>query len=113
MVKRYFLIALLLGISSNTTASIDWSSPSTCNIEDSKNLDEIINQMTNEDPYIFLDKELELRKVNYLPPFVRFISLILTSPNETKLEKESLDLREFLLRKINEKVLGPVEAPVY
>ena len=46
MVKRYFLIALLLGISSNATASIDWSSPSTCNIEDSENLDEIINQMT-------------------------------------------------------------------
>ncbi len=46
MVKRYFLIALLLGIPSNATGSIDWSSPSTCNIEDSKNLDEIINQMT-------------------------------------------------------------------
>ena len=46
MVKRYFLIALLFGISPNTFASIDWSSPSTCNIEDSKNLDEIINQMT-------------------------------------------------------------------
>jgi len=46
VVKRYFLIALLLGISSNVTGSIDWSSPSTCNIEDSKNLDEIINQMT-------------------------------------------------------------------
>ena len=74
---------------------------------------EIINQMTNEDPYIFLDKELELRKINNLPPFVRFISLILTSSNEIKLEKESLDLREFLLSKINEKVLGPVEAPVY
>jgi len=74
---------------------------------------EIINQMTNEDPFIFLDKELELRKINNLPPFVRFISLILTSSNEIKLEKESLDLREFLLSKINEKVLGPVEAPVY
>ena len=74
---------------------------------------EIINQMTNKDPYIFLDKELELRKINNLPPFVRFISLILTSSNEIKLEKESLDLREFLLSKINEKVLGPVEAPVY
>ena len=46
MVKRFFLIALLLGISINATASIDWSSTSSCNIEDSKNLDEIINQMT-------------------------------------------------------------------
>ena len=56
---------------------------------------------------------MELRRINNLPPFVRFISLILTSSNEIKLEKESLDLREFLLSKINEKVLGPVEAPVY
>ena len=46
MVKRYFLVAFLLGISLNISASIDWSSPSTCNIENSKNLDEIISQMT-------------------------------------------------------------------
>ena len=46
MVRRYFLIPLLLGISLNANASIDWSSPSTCNIEDSKNLDQIISQMT-------------------------------------------------------------------
>ena len=74
---------------------------------------EIINQMTNEDPYVFLDKELELRRINNLPPFVRFISLILTSSDEIKLEKESLNLKNFLLGEINEKVLGPVEAPVY
>ena len=74
---------------------------------------EIINQMTNEDPYIFLDRELELRKINNLPPFVRFVSVILTSSNEDKLEKESLNLKEFLISKINEKVLGPVEAPIY
>ena len=73
----------------------------------------IINQMTNEDPYIFLDREIQLRKKNNLPPFVRFISLILTSSNESKLEKEALNLKEFLLSKISEKVLGPVEAPVY
>jgi len=74
---------------------------------------EIINELTNEDPYIFLDRELELRKINNLPPFVRFISVILTSSNEDKLEKESLNLKEFLMSKINEKVLGPVEAPIY
>ena len=74
---------------------------------------EIINQMTNEDPFIFLDRELELRKKNNLPPFQRFISIILASSNEFKLEKESINLKEFLLNMINEKVLGPVEAPVY
>ena len=69
--------------------------------------------MTNEDPFIFLDRELEIRKRNSLPPFERFISLILTSSNNIKLEKESINLKELLLNSINEKILGPVEAPVY
>ena len=55
----------------------------------------------------------ELASENNLPPFERFISLILTSSNEKKLEKESFNLKEYLLGIINEKVLGPVEAPVY
>ena len=37
----------------------------------------------------------------------------MTSSNEKKLEKESFNLKEYLLSIINEKVLGPVEAPVY
>ena len=74
---------------------------------------EVINQMTNEDPFIFLNRELELRKKNNLPPFEGFISLILTSSNEKKLEKESLNLKKYLSKLINEKVLGPVESPIY
>jgi len=74
---------------------------------------EVINQMTNEDPFIFLNRELQLRKKNNLPPFERFVSLIMTSSNESKLEKESVNLKEYLLRLINDRVLGPVEAPVY
>ena len=74
---------------------------------------EVIDQMTNEDPFIFLNRELELRKKNNLPPFERFISLILTSSNEKELEKESFNLKEYLSKLINEKVLGPVEAPIY
>ena len=74
---------------------------------------EIINQMTNEDPFVFLDRELELRKKNNLPPYERFISLILSSSNEKELEKESFCLKEYLLRSISDRVLGPVEAPVY
>ena len=37
----------------------------------------------------------------------------MTSSDEKKLEKESFNLKEYLLSIINEKVLGPVEAPVY
>ena len=73
----------------------------------------LINQITNKDPFIFLDNELNLRKKNNLPPFERFISLILTSKNEKKLEKESHLLKEMLASKLNGKVLGPINAPIY
>ena len=69
--------------------------------------------MTNEDPYVFLDRELELRKKNNLPPYERFISLIMTSSNEKELEKQSFRLKEHLSHSISDRVLGPVEAPVY
>ncbi|MFL2896149.1 MAG: primosomal protein N' [Candidatus Pelagibacter sp.] len=73
----------------------------------------LISQITNKDPFIFLDNELNLRKKNNLPPFERFISLILTSKNEKKLEKESHLLKEVLATKLNGKVLGPINAPIY
>ncbi len=74
---------------------------------------DVINQITNEDPFFFLDRELKLRKKNNLPPFERFISLILTSSEEDKLDKESFNLKDYLLDSINEKILGPVDAPIY
>ena len=73
----------------------------------------IINQITNPDPFIFLENELKLREKNNLPPFERFISLILTSSNERSLEKESMDIKNILSESLNEKILGPVNAPIY
>jgi len=49
----------------------------------------MISDITNENPEIFLEKELELRKINGLPPFQRFISLIVTGSNEKKTEQEA------------------------
>ena len=60
-----------------------------------------------------LDNELNLRRRNNLPPYERFISLILTSNNEKKLENESYKLRDSLFNKIDGKILGPVNAPIY
>ena len=73
----------------------------------------MINDITNKDPNIFLEKEIEIRKKNSLPPFQRFISLILTGENESKLEKEATKFTVFLENKIIGKVLGPVNAPIY
>ena len=73
----------------------------------------MISDLTNSNPDIFLDRELEIRKKNNLPPFERFISLIFTGDNEKKLEKEALNFKNFIERKIDGKVLGPVNAPIF
>jgi len=73
----------------------------------------MISDLTNSNPDIFLDRELKIRKQNKLPPFQRFISLILTGDNESKLEKESYNFKNFIEKKIDGKVLGPVNAPIF
>ena len=74
---------------------------------------EVINQITNQDPFKFLEYELKLRKQNSLPPFERFVSLILYSENEKVLDIESIKLKKNISSKINEKILGPVNAPIF
>ena len=62
----------------------------------------MISDITNN-PDIFLDKEIEIRKQNNLPPFQRFISLILTGENEIKLDEEASKLKFLLKTKLVEK----------
>jgi len=73
----------------------------------------MISDLTNSNPNIFLDKELEIRRKNKLPPYQRFISLILTGEDERKLEKEAFYFKNFIEKKIDGKVLGPVSAPIF
>ena len=74
---------------------------------------DLINKIVHQDPLKFLDNELDLRKRNNLPPYERFISLIITASDEKKLEKEALRLKDQLAKGIDAKILGPVNAPVY
>ena len=73
----------------------------------------MISDLTNSNPDIFLDRELDIRRQNKLPPFQRFISLILTGDNEAKLEKEAFYFKNFIEKKIEGRVLGPVSAPIF
>ena len=73
----------------------------------------MISDITDKNPEIFLDKEIEIRKKNNLPPFQRFISLILTGENENKLEKEAIKLKSLIQNNIYGKILGPVSAPIF
>ena len=72
-----------------------------------------ISQITNVNPDIFLEKELVLRKNNNLPPFERFISIILSGKNEKKIESFACKLKEKLDKNLNAKILGPVIAPIF
>ena len=73
----------------------------------------MITDITNKDPDIFLSKELEIRRENNLPPFQRFIALIITGSNERELEKEAYKFKGFIESEVEGKVLGPVNAPIF
>jgi primosomal protein N' (replication factor Y) len=87
--------------------------PATVYFQTYENNSKMIYELTNENPDIFLDRELEIRKKNKLPPYQRFISLILTGENENKLEKEAFTFKNFIENKIEGKILGPVNAPLF
>jgi len=87
--------------------------PATVYFQTYENNSKMISEITNENPDIFLERELEIRKKNKLPPYQRFISLILTGENERKLEKEAFDFKNFIESKINGRILGPVNAPLF
>ena len=74
---------------------------------------EKLKDITSSDPYDYLEKELNLRKLNNLPPFQRFISIILSSEDEKTLNEESLKLQKVLKRNLKAQILGPVNAPIY
>jgi len=73
----------------------------------------MISDITNKDPNIFLNKELEIRRENNLPPFQRFIAIIITGSNEVDHEKEAYKFKGFIEGTVEGKVLGPVNAPIF
>ena len=52
-------------------------------------------------------------KKNNLPPFQRFVALIITGSNERELEKEAYKFKSFIENAIVGRVLGPVNAPIF
>ena len=60
----------------------------------------------------FLEKELILRKKNNLPPFEKFISIIISGKSEKKIEEFAYELKNKLKNNLNSKILGPVIAPI-
>ena len=74
--------------------------------------DEVLLNISKNDPHAFLKKELLLRKEKKLPPFWRLISLIISGKSEHLIMKFAINIKS-QLPKINEvNVLGPVLAPI-
>mgnify|MGYP001166390569 CR=1 FL=1 len=78
-----------------------------------KSQQNIISEITSPDPYLFLERELNLRKKYNLPPFERFISIIISSKNENECQTNAYRLVDYLKKKIKFTILGPVNAPIY
>ena len=74
--------------------------------------DEILLNISKNDPNAFLQKELLLREEKKLPPFYRLISLIISGKSESLIMKFAINIKS-TLPKINEvSILGPVPAPI-
>ncbi len=74
--------------------------------------DEVLLNISKNDPHAFLQKELLLRKEKKLPPFYRLISLIISGKNELLIMKFATSIKSKLpqIKEVN--VLGPVLAPI-
>jgi len=74
--------------------------------------DEVLLNISKNDPHAFLQKELLLRKEKKLPPFYRLISLIISGKNEPLIMKFAINIKSKLPKKNEVNVLGPVLAPI-
>ena len=75
--------------------------------------DEILLNISKKNPHQFLLNEIELRKKNKLPPFYRFISVIIAGKNEKQTINEALKVKNQISKDIKEEILGPVNAPIF
>ena len=74
--------------------------------------DEVLINISKNNPYDFLNKELSLRKEKKLPPFYRLISIIISGKNELSIMKFAAIIKSKLPRIKNVNILGPVLAPI-
>ena len=74
--------------------------------------DEVLLNISKNDPHVFLKKELFLRKEKKLPPFFRLISLIISGKDEQLIIKFATTIKSKLPKLNNVNILGPVLAPI-
>jgi primosomal protein N' (replication factor Y) len=75
--------------------------------------DQTLLNISKKDPHKFLLSEIELRKRNRLPPFCRFISVIISGKKEKQAINEAIKVKNQITKDIKEEILGPVNAPIF
>ena len=73
----------------------------------------ILKDIIKNNPEKFLIKELEIRKLNKLPPFQRFIAIIVSSKLKENSFRGAQEISNNLLKLKEFDVLGPVDAPIF
>ena len=63
-------------------------------------------------PEKFLEDEIIIRRENHLPPFCRFIAIIISSPNKNQSFLAASEIKKRLVKIENIEILGPVESPI-
>ena len=75
--------------------------------------DEVLLNISKNDPHLFLNKELELRKQKKLPPFFKLISFTVSGQSENLINKFAISFKSQLPKLENVEILGPVETPIF
>jgi len=75
--------------------------------------DEILLNISKNNPNDFLKKELNLRKDKKLPPFYKLISLVISGKNEQKINQFAIGLKSKIPKFDEVDILGPVNAPLF
>ena len=58
------------------------------------------------------ENELKVRKENNLPPYTRFLSLIISSQSKNDSYQGALEIKKKISKLSNLDILGPVESPI-
>ena len=74
--------------------------------------DEILLNISKNNPHDFLEKELLLRKEKKLPPFYRLISLVISGKKENLIMNFATKIKLKIPKINNVYILGPVSAPI-
>ena len=72
----------------------------------------VLRDIIENNPEKYLENELKVRKENNLPPYTRFISLIISSQSKNDSYQGALEIKKKISKLSNLDILGPVESPI-